>query len=123
MAVPSYAVRAQRRAAANINNAGQSLILSRPATTTGGAEITWTLTGLPQPLAAQQVGELIVEGGLNAGSGLPHNFVFAGGVNVLENDKVAYNGFWYRIHAVTPTQIAGLQIMVQCATMREGKLQ
>ena len=122
----SIANKAASRAKFNINKYGRFLRVRRKKEVMGGDEHTIVrIKFLPQPLTAEQVKKLIMEGNYNAANSNAVNFVCAGDVHVekddqgpREGDEVEYRGFWHPLGNTPPTEIGDVVIMRECVGTR-----
>ncbi len=102
-----------------VRNAGQSLTVTRRASTQTGTDTTSSIYFLPQPLNVTGAGNLNLEAGLNVGEDNPYDFVASGAEDVIENDKITYNGFKWRVFNVNAQVLSGVQVSLHCYAVRE----
>jgi len=102
-----------------IQSSGQSLTVTRPRTSQTSSDTTSSVYFLPQPLNTTGAGNLNLEASLNAGEENPYDFVAAGDADVLENDKITYNGFKWRVFNVNAQMLAGVNVSLHCYAVRE----
>jgi len=106
---------------ARVQSAGQSLTVTRPRATQIGSDTTSSVYFLPQPLNTTGAGNLNLEASLNAGEENPYDFVASGDADVLENDKITYGGFKWRVFNVNAQVLAGVNVSLHCYAVREQK--
>lgn len=102
-----------------VQSAGQSLTVTRGPSAQGGAATTSSVYFLPQPLNATGAGNLNLEAGLNAGEENPYDFVASGAASVIENDRITYNGFKWRVFNTNAQVLGGVAVSLHCYAVRE----